>query len=78
MLDDKNWLVDIRLSYNVKAISPDAALGAVLPSFRLVVTDTARSPTSRTTRSTNVWSGLANRRLFIARFDASASIDDIR
>jgi len=35
MLDDKNWVVDIRLSYNVRAQSPDAALGAVLPLISL-------------------------------------------
>jgi hypothetical protein len=32
VLDDKTRVVDIRLSYNVRAISPDTALGAVLPS----------------------------------------------
>jgi len=35
MLDDKTWVVDIRLSYNVRAVSPDAALGAVLPLIAL-------------------------------------------
>lgn len=35
MLDDKTWVVDIRLSYSVRAYSPDAALGAVLPLIAL-------------------------------------------
>jgi len=35
MLDEKEWVVDVRISYNVKAISPDAALGAVLPLLSL-------------------------------------------
>ena len=35
MLDDKDWVVDIRLSYTVRSISPDAALGAVLPLLAL-------------------------------------------
>jgi len=35
MLYDKDWLVDVRLSYRVRAASPDAALGAVPPLLRL-------------------------------------------
>jgi excisionase family DNA binding protein len=35
MHDDKNWVVDVRLSYSVRAHSPDAALGAVLPLISL-------------------------------------------
>ena len=35
MLVDKDWIVDIRLSYRVRAHSPDAALGAVLPLIAL-------------------------------------------
>jgi excisionase family DNA binding protein len=35
MLEDKDWVVDVRLSYRVKAASPDAALGAVLPLLSL-------------------------------------------
>jgi hypothetical protein len=35
MLDEKLWTVDIRLSYSVRAASPNIALGAVLPLLSL-------------------------------------------
>lgn len=35
MLGDKEWTVELRLAYCVKAASPDQALGAVLPLLSL-------------------------------------------